>query len=49
MAQRMNEDLVFDHTPAVHDFGFAPRLFRPELGDLLPSQPKRRSKVRQPP
>jgi nucleoside-diphosphate-sugar epimerase len=35
MARRMNEDLVFDHTPAVQDFGFAPRPFRPEVEDLL--------------
>lgn len=35
MARRMNEDLVFDRTAAVQDFGFAPRPFRPTLGDLL--------------
>jgi len=38
MARRMNEDLVFDHTPAVQDFGFAPRPFRPTIKDLLPAQ-----------
>jgi nucleoside-diphosphate-sugar epimerase len=40
MARRMNEDLVFDHTPAVQDFGFAPRPFRPTIDDLLPQQPR---------
>ena len=35
MARRMNEDLVFDHTPAVQDFGFRPRPFRPKIEDLL--------------
>jgi nucleoside-diphosphate-sugar epimerase len=39
MATRMNEDLVFDHSPAVHDFGFAPRPFKPKIEDLLPGQP----------
>lgn len=38
MALRMNENLVFDHSPAVQDFGFAPRSFRPEVGDLLPQR-----------
>jgi nucleoside-diphosphate-sugar epimerase len=38
MASRMNENLVFDHTPAVQDFGFAPRPFRPEVEDLMPSK-----------
>lgn len=28
MADRMGRDLVFDHAPAVKDFGFAPRRFR---------------------
>nr|WP_205747993.1 hybrid nucleoside-diphosphate sugar epimerase/sugar transferase [Desulfuromonas acetexigens] len=27
MARRMNEDLVFDHDPAIRDFGFSPRSF----------------------
>jgi nucleoside-diphosphate-sugar epimerase len=35
MATRMNEDLVFDHAPAIQDFGFAPRPFRPKMEDLL--------------
>jgi nucleoside-diphosphate-sugar epimerase len=39
MARRMNEDLVFDHTRAVRDFGFAPRPFKPKLRDLLAPQP----------
>jgi nucleoside-diphosphate-sugar epimerase len=38
MASRMNEDLVFDHTPAIRDFGFSPRPFKPEIKDLLPPQ-----------
>jgi nucleoside-diphosphate-sugar epimerase len=42
MARRMNEDLVFDHTPAVRDFGFTPRPFRPIIEDLLPQQPGRK-------
>lgn len=29
MARRMNEDLVFDSSAAVRDFGFAPRQFEP--------------------
>jgi hypothetical protein len=37
MAKRMNEDLVFDHAPAVRDFGFAPTPFRVQIDDLLPS------------
>lgn len=36
MARRMNEDLVFDTSRAVLDFGFAPRKFEP-----LPSRPDR--------
>jgi nucleoside-diphosphate-sugar epimerase len=40
MVRRMNEDLVFDHTPAVRDFGFMPRPFRPKVEDLLPQQPR---------
>jgi nucleoside-diphosphate-sugar epimerase len=42
MVRRMNEDLVFDHTPAVHDLGFAPRPFTPKIEDLLPQQPRRK-------
>lgn len=30
MARRMNEDLVFDSSAAVRDFGFAPRTFQPQ-------------------
>ena len=30
MARRMNEDLVFDFSAAVRDFGFAPRTFQPQ-------------------
>ena len=29
---RMRSDLVFDATPAQRDFGYAPRLFRPDAG-----------------
>lgn len=29
MARRMNEDLVFDHSEAARDFGYAPRSFQP--------------------
>jgi nucleoside-diphosphate-sugar epimerase len=42
MARRMNEDLVFDHTLAIQDFGFTPRPFRPKIEDLLPRQPGRK-------
>jgi nucleoside-diphosphate-sugar epimerase len=38
MASRMNEDLVFDNSTAIQDFGFAPGLFRPKIEDLLPQQ-----------
>lgn len=34
MATRMNVDLCFSHTDAVHDFGFSPRAFSPCLEDL---------------
>lgn len=34
MAERMNQDLVFDHTEAVRDFGFKPRAFTLEKEDL---------------
>lgn len=34
MAERMNSDLVFDHSDAVRDFGFAPRVFAPTSEDL---------------
>jgi nucleoside-diphosphate-sugar epimerase len=29
MAQRMNQDLFFDHSQASHDFGYSPRIFNP--------------------
>jgi GT2 family glycosyltransferase/nucleoside-diphosphate-sugar epimerase len=29
LAERMNQDLVFDHSTAVADFGYAPRMFEP--------------------
>lgn len=34
MAERMNRDLVFDHTEAVRDFGFKPRGFALAVEDL---------------
>jgi nucleoside-diphosphate-sugar epimerase len=34
MAERMNSDLVFDHSDAVKDFGFSPRPFQLSLEDL---------------
>ena len=34
MAQRMSEDLVFDHDAARRDLGFLPRAFSLEAGDL---------------
>ena len=34
MAERMNEDLVFDHEDAYRDLGFAPRPFLPTRKDL---------------
>ena len=42
VAKRMNEDLVFDNSTAIQDFGFAPRPFRPKIEDLLPQQPRRK-------
>lgn len=39
MAERMNRDLVFDHSDAVRDLGFSPRPFRLVPGDL-PRQEK---------
>lgn len=35
MAHRMEKDLVFDHMPAVRDFGYSPRGFRPNRKDLI--------------
>ena len=34
MAERMNSDLVFDHSAAVRDFGFSPRPFQLSSEDL---------------
>lgn len=31
MAERMNQDMVFDNTPAMRDFGYAPHPFEPEF------------------
>jgi nucleoside-diphosphate-sugar epimerase len=35
MAQRMNDDMAFDHSAAMRDFGYAPRPFRPDAQALL--------------
>ena len=35
MAERMNQDLVFDHKDAVSDFGYKPRPFKLLKDDLL--------------
>lgn len=34
MAERMNADMIFDHTDATHDLGFSPRPYRLEESDL---------------
>lgn len=34
MAERMNQDMVFDHEEAARDLGFSPQPFRLEPGDL---------------
>lgn len=34
MAERMNRDLVFDHSEATRDFGFNPGLFTLSVGDI---------------
>lgn len=34
MAQRMNQDMIFDHAEAAQDLGFQPRPFRPGRDDL---------------
>ncbi|MDD5383775.1 MAG: NAD(P)-dependent oxidoreductase [Gallionella sp.] len=34
MAERMNNDLVFDHADAIRDLGFSPKPFRPGKTDL---------------
>jgi hypothetical protein len=35
MAERMNQDLIFDHQEAMKDLGFNPRLFKLEPEDLV--------------
>jgi len=35
MAQRMNQDMVFDHSKASRDLNFSPRNFQPGREDLL--------------
>ena len=35
MAERMNQDLIFDHQEAIKDLGFNPRLFKLEPEDLV--------------
>ena len=34
MAERMNSDLIFDHSDATRDLGFSPRPFHPAKDDL---------------
>jgi hypothetical protein len=34
--QRMNEDLVAENAPAISDFGWSPRDFRPRADDWTP-------------
>lgn len=34
MPQRMNQDMTFDHSEAMRDFGFKPRSFHPSATDL---------------
>jgi hypothetical protein len=34
MAERMNRDMVFDHSEAQRDFGFNPRAFALTLEDI---------------
>lgn len=36
MAERMNEDMVFDHHEAAGDFHYSPRSFRPDTEDMPP-------------
>jgi nucleoside-diphosphate-sugar epimerase len=36
MAERMNQDMIFDYAQARRDFGFAPRGFEPTRGELTP-------------
>ncbi|BDT66793.1 hypothetical protein os1_09570 [Comamonadaceae bacterium OS-1] len=40
MAERMNRDLVFDHTEAARDFGFQPRVFTLEPENIPLSSPQ---------
>ncbi len=40
MAERMNRDLVFDHSEAARDFGFQPRAFTLEQEAMLPPSPQ---------
>jgi nucleoside-diphosphate-sugar epimerase len=35
MADRMNQDMVFDISDAIHDFGYSPRIFRFTKSELL--------------
>jgi hypothetical protein len=35
MAERMNRDLVFDHSEATRDFGFTPRPFVLSAEDVV--------------
>ena len=35
--ERMRDDLVFDLTPAMRDFGYAPRRFEPDAAMFMPS------------
>lgn len=37
MAERMNQDMVFDHEDAVRDLGFSPQPFRLDAADLRPA------------
>jgi hypothetical protein len=34
MAQRMNEDMMLDPSPAARDYGFSPREFRLNIFDI---------------
>jgi len=34
MAERMNQDIIFDHEDASRDLGFAPRPFRLSIEDI---------------
>ena len=43
MAQRMNRDLVFDHSAATRDFAFRPRAFAPSIEDVPNTVPLQRT------